>query len=465
MIPAFTLRSARNTMLRMEAVVAPNASPAVLPQVVAQSALLELPALELEEKVKEELEENPALELKNETLPPIDYMPAPNMSRAAGSWNDPGGSDVWGNLADTYTLHDDLKQQFRAQNPSEGYRIAELLIEAIDTDGYLALTVEEVAETLSVACEEVEEILEAIHELSPRGLGARSLGECLQLQLQSFEHTNLPEGVEAVIEAMPYLSEKSFRGGANCISELKVTTRLPASSLKRALEFIRTHLSPYPARAFHEPWAGADQKTEYVYPDVVLSVGRDDDILISIPQSERLALRINGAYQRLDNRIRAAGVRMRDENLKEARRQVREARQFIENLTRRHRTTHKVMSAIVERQSEFILSGPAHLLPLSKKEIAESVAMHEATVCRATKGKYVLMPDGRLEAIDIFFDDALPAKNLIQRLINSENKVKPLSDRCIQDELCQRGFDLARRTVTKYRLQLDIPSASGRRAA
>jgi len=118
-------------MLRMEAIVGANASPAVLPQVVAQSALLELPALELEEKVKEELEENPALELKNETLPPIDYMPAPNMSRAAGSWNDPGGSDVWGNLADTYTLHDDLKQQFRAQNPREDYRIAELLIEAI----------------------------------------------------------------------------------------------------------------------------------------------------------------------------------------------------------------------------------------------------------------------------------------------------------------------------------------------
>ena len=452
-------------MLRMEAAVAPNASPVVLPQVVAQSALLELAALELEEKVKEELEANPALELKSGTLPPIDYMPTLNVSRAAGSWDDPHGSDAWANLADTHTLQDDLKQQFRAQNPRGDYPIAELLIDAIDEDGYLAISVEEAAQTLCVPCGEVEPILDAIHELSPCGLGARSLVECLQLQLRSFERTDLPDGVEAVIEAMPYLSERSSRGVANCISELKMTTRLPASSLRRALEFIRKHLSPYPGRAFHEPWGGTDHETEYVYPDVVLSLGQDDDMVISIPQSERLALRINGAYQRLDNRLRAACVRTRDESLKDARRQVREARQFIENLTRRYRTTYQVMSAIVDRQSEFILGGPAHLQPLSKKEIAQSIGIHEATVCRATKGKYVLMPDGRLESIDIFFDDALPAKSLIRRLVNSEDSSRPLSDRRLQDELIGHGFDLARRTVTKYRLQLDIPAASQRRAA
>ena len=452
-------------MLRMETVVAPNASPAVLPQVVAQSALLELAALELEEKVKEELEENPALEFKNETLPPIDYLPAPNLPRGPAGRDDAHGSDAWANLADTYTLRDDLKRQFRAQNPSDHYPIAELLIEAIDEDGYLAISVEEAAETLCVACAEVEQALDAIHDLSPCGLGARSLVECLRLQLECLEPSRLPEGVEAVIEAMPYLSEQSLRGAANCITELKAMTRLSPSRLRSALEFIRKHLSPYPGRAFHEPWEGAKHETQYVYPDVVLSLGLEDDIIISIPQSERLALRISGAYQRLDNQLRAACIRTRDESLKDARRQVREARQFIENLTRRYRTTYQVMSAIIDRQSEFIRSGPAHLKPLSKKEIAQSISIHEATVCRATKGKYVLMPDGRLEEIDIFFDDALPARSLIRRLVNSEDKLKPLSDRRLQDELCRRGFDLARRTVTKYRLQLEIPSASRRRAA
>ena len=99
------------------------------------------------------------------------------------------------------------------------------------------------------------------------------------------------------------------------------------------------------------------------------------------------------------------------------------------------------------------------------RAIASVVGMHEATVCRATKDKYVLMPDGRLEPIDIFFDDALPVKNMINRLVNSEDKGAPLSDRRLQQALGQRGFELARRTVTKYRLQLDIPSASHRRIA
>ncbi len=452
-------------MLRTEAVVAPAVSPNVLPQVVAQSALLELSVLELEERVTEELEENPALELDDETLPPLDYMPAPRLSRAPVNYDTSDAYDTWANLAGDYTLKDDLKQQFRAQNGKSNYPVAEFLIEAINEDGYLTITVDEAAEQLAVDYRLVELALEAIHELSPHGLGARDLCECLRLQLEAFDSRQIPEGVEAIIDNMAYLTSTSPTGGASAswLKELKSLTNLSRPQLTRALDFIRQRLYPYPGRAFQCLWHGAGQQ-QYAYPDVVLAIGPSDQITISIPQSERLAIRVNAAYQRLDDDLRSNSVRTRDERLKEARHLVRRARQFIDNLTRRYRTMYKVMAAIVAHQQDFILKGPAHLQPLSKKQIAATLGYHEATVCRATKDKYVLMPDGRLELIDIFFDDALPAKSMIHRLVNSEDKSAPLSDRSLQEELARRGFELARRTVTKYRLQLAIPPANQRRA-
>lgn len=454
-------------MLRTEAVVAPHVSPGVLPQVVAQSALLELTALELEERVTEELEENPALELDDETLPPLDYMPAPRISRSAVSYDSSDSYDTWANLADGYTLKDDLKQQFRAQNGNGNYPVAELLIEAINEDGYLTISVGEAAEQLAVDYRLVELTLQAIHELSPQGLGARDLCECLRLQLGALDSRQIPDGVEAIVDNMAYLTSRSSVGGSNpsCVEELRGLTKLSGPQIQRALDFIRKRLCPYPGRAFQCPWSGAGQVKQYAYPDVVLALGHGDQISILIPQSERLAMRVNAAYKRLDDDLRTNSVRTRDESLKEARRLVRMARQFIDNLTRRYRTMYKVMAAIVEEQKDFIVNGPAYLQPLSKKGIAAGLGYHEATVCRATKDKYVLMPDGRLEKVDMFFDDALPAKSMIRRLVNSEDKSAPLSDRRLQEELAGRGFELARRTVTKYRLQLDVPPASQRRAA
>lgn len=446
-------------MLRMEAVVSASASPAVLPQVVAQSALLELTALELEEKVKEELAENPALELATETLPPLDYIPVQNTRRNVSAPEMADGYDTWANIADGYTLKDDLKQQYRAQNPDTNSHVAEFLIEAITDDGYLGIDLREVVERLDVSYEAARDTLTQIQGLSPAGIGARDLAECLRLQLRDFDRCNVPVGVDAVIDNIGFLSSSSALG------QLRALTRLSSSQLQQALEFIRDNLCPYPGRAFQAPWRNAAEDTQYAYPDVVLAYRPDGGLEIQIPQSERLAVRLNAAYRRLDNELRAASVRTRDEGLKEARRLVRQARQFIDNLTRRYQTIHNVMTAVIERQKNFITDGPAHLQPLSKKEIASVVGMHEATVCRATKDKYVLMPDGRLEPIDIFFDDALPVKNMIKRLVNSEDKGAPLSDRRLQQALGQRGFDLARRTVTKYRLQLDIPSASHRRVA
>jgi len=444
-------------MLRMNTVVTASTSTSVLPQVVAQSTLLDLSALELEERVKEELEENPSLELSAETLPPPEYVPVMRTRNLPTRYENTGSYDTWANLADGYTLKQELKQQFRVHNPPGNHRVAEFLIEALNDDGYLTLSVGEVAEYLGVDWQTVEEGLAAVQELRPYGLGARDLSECLRLQLRALDRGQIPEGVEAIIDNMAHL------GGGLSLVELKSLTNLSGPQIQRSLDFIRQRLCPYPGRAFRAPWSSAAEERQYAYPDVVLSIRTpDDEIVISIPQSQRLGMRLNSAYERLDEELRINSIRARDERLKQARDQVRRARQFIDNITRRYRTMHKVMSAIVGYQTEFILQGPSHLRPLSKKQIASAVGFHEATVCRATKDKYVLMPDGHLEEIDVFFDDALPTKSMIRRMVNSEDKSAPLSDRRLQEELLNHGFEIARRTVTKYRMQLDIPPASQR---
>lgn len=445
-------------MLRTETRIAPTVSSTVLPQVIAQSALLELSALELGERVLQELEENPALELRDETLPALDYLPSSSAAEYSHSYQSADGLDPWANLADGYCFKQELKQQFRAQNRQADYAVAELLIEALDEDGYLTITTEEAAEQLRVSRTLVEITLQTLQSMPPYGLAARDLPECLHLQLQGFDPRQIPYGTEAVIENLPCMTE------GMSVEQLRRLTRLSTTRVQDALDFIRNHLSPYPARDFAPAWS-ADRQVQYLYPDVILTLTDDGEVEISIPQSERLAMRINSAYLRLDEQLRADCVRSRDEQVRDARALVRQARQFMDNITRRYRTMHKVMAAIVAFQADFLAYGPAHLQPLNKKQIAARLGFHEATVCRATKDKYVLMPDGRLEPIDIFFDDALPAKSMIRRLVNSEDKFAPLSDRMLQQELAERGFDLARRTVTKYRMQLDIPSAGRRRAA
>jgi RNA polymerase sigma-54 factor len=440
----------------METTVQTGVSPSVLPQVVAQSALLELNALELEERVREELEENPALELEDEILDPVEYLPHNEYGGSSSGYSD--SYDPWGNLADSWDLRDDIRRELRATADEQIAPVAEYLVESVDEDGYLHGSIEEAAGDLGVSRETASEALDALQGVSADGLGARDLAECIRLQLQNYDPAEIPEGTEALVDNLGFFS------GDESVKEMSELTGISKAKIAAALAFIRENLNPYPGRSFQPPWQDPTEDTRYVYPDVVLSITDDhDEVSIHIPQSKRLAMRINAAYRRLDKKLRESGTRAREEGLKQARKMVRQARQFIENISRRHQTMSKVMSAIVAHQKAFILDGPAHLKPLDKKEIAGQVDVHEATVCRATKDKYVLMPDGSLEPIDIFFDDALPAKNMISRLISTEDPIAPFSDSALQRELEDRGFDLARRTVTKYRLQMEIPSANDRR--
>ena len=143
--------------------------------------------------------------------------------------------------------------------------------------------------------------------------------------------------------------------------------------------------------------------------------------------------------------------------------QVKQARRFIDMLQQRHQTMQRITEAIVEHQRGLVVEGVMSLLPLTKKEVALRTGMHESTVSRATRNKYVLMPTGTLLPFDAFFDDALPIKTLMTHIIQQEDPTAPLTDQELQAILVQRGYNLARRTVTKYRQHLRIPSSRQRR--
>jgi RNA polymerase sigma-54 factor len=184
-------------------------------------------------------------------------------------------------------------------------------------------------------------------------------------------------------------------------------------------------------------------------------------VRVVVPESAAHALRINAAYAALDARARDGGARRR--GVRGTLELVREARQFIASLQRRYEVLRLVGEAVAAAQAEFVEKGPEYLRPLDKKAIAAQVRLHESTVCRATRGKFVQMPDGMVVSFDVFFDDALPLKCLVKYIIQREDKAQPVSDDVIAARLRAAGHVIARRTVAKYRAEMGIGARGERR--
>jgi len=426
-------------------------------QLIVRSELLELPYLDLCERLAEEADENPALELEFRQPPPEPEHRLPwreAFPPPAGERSELHDPTAWA-PAD-YTLRDDLRWRLACATDGQQRRIAEYLTENIDERGYLTTTVFDAALELGVPEQRVEAALRLLQGLAAPGVGARDLRECLLLQLGALPEE--PPHVRVIIEHCPELVEPG--GWARLCGSLG----LDEGQLAAALSFIRDNLRPYPGEQFHPPW-------HHLLPDNPLAAQPDAFVMIEdgrltveLAASRNLTLRLSEAYRRLDEGMRALKVRAGDESTKRARAQVRAARQLIWSLDQRNRGLHKVTEAMVRAQSAFFLGGPLALLPLTHKQVAEQTGLHESTVSRAVAGKLLMMPSGAVIPYSLLFDDALPAKTVIKSLIRVEPPGAPLTDDQLQQLLIERGFELARRTVTKYRHALDIPASSKRRA-
>ena len=434
-------------------------------QVVLRSELLELPCLDLLERLRAEADENPALELE---IAPPDLAESGEFLVTGGecAHGGPGPSDrdaisdALGRAPASYGLRDELHRRLAWSPDERRARVAGYLIECIDERGYLTTTILDAARELGVAPAEVEAALRTIQRIAPAGVGARDLRECLLLQLAA-----LPDLLPATRSAVERWVRGLEAGGGRALAPCAAPGD---AELATTLAWVRARLVPYPGLRFRPPWHGLLGCTRAAAPPDVLLSRHGDEIAVEITTSRMVSARVADAYQRLDEACRGAHRRSEGDAEARAREQVRAARRLIWSLQQRERGLYRVARAIVTCQREFLLHGPLHHRPLTHRRIARLTGLHESTVCRATAGKLVQMPGdrqrshGECTSFEIFFDDALPARTLLRDLIDGEDPREPLTDAQLQTLLGERGHDLARRTVNKYRRVLGIPSAAER---
>ncbi len=353
------------------------------------------------------------------------------------------------------SLYEHLHYQLRL-SPLEGHdtKIGEFIIGSLDHNGFLSVPVEEIAEQFKVPTEKVEEVLDVIQGLEPTGIGARDIRECLVLQLEERGETD-PLVYEIVRHHFDALLRKKF-------SDIARATGVTKKDVIRVYESL-SHLDPRPARNY------TTEPPHYITPDVI--VEKDEDTYhVFLNEDTTSNLRINSYYRRLLNKNTLG----KDEK-KYAMKKFNAAVWLIKNIERRRDTILKTSRAIIDMQRDFFDKGIGHLKSLTLRDVAERIDMHESTVQRVTTGKYMQTPRGLYE-LKFFFSSGVDradgestsstaVKDHIARIIDQEDPAKPLSDRKISEMLKEKGIQVARRTVAKYREQLKILPAKLRRGA
>ncbi|WP_066058801.1 RNA polymerase factor sigma-54 [Robertmurraya korlensis] len=349
----------------------------------------------------------------------------------------------------TTTLYDHLYAQ--VVNHSD-VQLLRALLEYIDGNGYIGMSNESLATQLGILVEQVEALITIIQELEPAGVGARSLGECLYLQLIQMPKRN-PLAEKLVSDHFEEFAEKKWKS----LSKQLVVS---LSDIQAAFDLIQT-LNPRPGADFHE------EAPLYVVPDVSVKWdGQHFEISVFDDVLPKLTFQ-QDYYQQF--------AAVKDTSLNKYLQEKQQDYSWIaRSLEQRKETITKVSLAIVQRQQEFFEKGPLHLKPMTMREIAEEIDVHESTVSRAVREKYMQTPFGTLELKSFFTNmvsttnseatSSNQVKDSIKRLIDGEDKAKPYSDQEILAILKETdGFVISRRTVAKYRDQLGIPSSSKRK--
>lgn len=352
------------------------------------------------------------------------------------------------------TLKDYLKDQVMYSGVSKAIQyISDYIIDNIDGRGYLdEEIIEAVSKELNVSLELVEKSLKLIHSLEPAGIGARNLGECLKIQL---ERKGIHDEIlNRIIDE--YLFEIS-KGKYQQLS--KVLNILPKEV--QEYEDIIKKLEPKPSRGFF-----TGEEIGYVVPDVYVRK-MNDEYIVLMNEGVLPKLMINNTYK---NVLEFSEDRNTIEYVKE---KINSAMFLIKSIESRKNTLCRVMEEVVKSQREYFDKGENYLKPMTIKYIARKLDMHESTVSRAIRDKYVALNNGEIKRIKGLFTSYVNVSNEeisvgnvkkdIERIIEGENKSKPFSDSVICEQLNKQGIDISRRTVAKYREELGIKSSSQRK--
>jgi RNA polymerase sigma-54 factor len=446
----------------------------VTPKQIAANYILQMSSVELQEAIAQELDENPALELQELPTCPIcgSAIAGPYCTECMpqrGETDDPtrlSADDLPGDgqtrtrdeddefdpiarAEADFTLEDHLTWNLHAQLPSSIHHVADHVIGALDSNGFLTETDAEIAATTNVRVADVELVLAAMKGLEPIGIGSRSITESLLAQIEYLreqDEVEVPAHAEVVVgEHLGDLGERRFREVASAIGASQ-------RDVIAVWEFVKGNLNPYPTAAFTAAVSG-DGARPLVRPDVLIRE-IDGELVAEVVESRRFSLTVAPIYSSLSARLRS------DETTEDEKQHVRQyvgrAKFFIDNINRRRATIQRIAECLMERQRDYLLHGVQHLVPLTRAEVGELIGMHESTVSRATAEKFVMIPSGEVVPFSHFFTASLGVKDQIKRMIEAEDPGHPLSDQEIADALGADGIALARRTVAKYRDELQI---------
>ncbi len=347
---------------------------------------------------------------------------------------------------------DQLCSQIRMALKKEDQTLAEYLVGCLDSNGYLRMELEDISNTLSVSLKRVKEVLKALQEsLEPAGIGARNLRECLSIQLR--RRGDYSELVEKLVKYyLPAVADGRYQYLAD---KLEVSY----DELLEAVEYIKS-LNPKPGNLW-----GTITDTRYITPDVIVEKV-EGDYVISIPESLYPGIRINPYYRNLLKE-------RRDDASTYVKKCLDRALWLMKSIEQRRLTLYRVSEFVVKEQREFLEHGLKHLKPLTLKNVAEALELHESTVSRATSNKYMQTPRG-LFPFKFFFSSSLPGekgqnysstsiKTYLKELIQQEPREKPYSDSDLAHKLKEKGIDISRRTVAKYREEIGILSSQKRK--
>ncbi len=448
------------------------------PQLRQSLELLQVPILELRSLIQQELEQNPTLEEKIPDTERIEVEPAaaePEPLVDSGMDEQVAAlaalDEEWrqyyqqGHATRTYTKDDEARRQFFLDSISqaeslqehllrqlslsglsdEDVRIGEMIVGNINDDGYLSIILEELAATTGYAPERLQDVLSVIQEFDPIGVGARDLKECLLIQLDRLGKS--PSVAATLVEN--HLDELGAKKYAQIARAMKMTVE----EIQQHAQIIAM-LEPKPGRRF------TSESAPYVTPEVVIQK-IDDRYIIALNNEQIPHLRISKQYRAM----------LEDPNTSaEARNYIQEKMRagafLIKSIHQRQQTIRNIAHEILRVQQDFFEHGIAHLKPLTMAEVAEVIGIHETTVSRAIANKYMQTPQGTFEMKYFFTPGYKTAdgqavsnktiKDAIAQIIAREDTTAPLSDQAIANRLKERGTQVARRTVTKYREELKI---------
>jgi len=449
------------------------------PQLRQSLEFLQVPILELRTLVQQELQENPTLEeqltenVQIEVEPGADDTKSDNeeldfkeefevLARLDDEWREyfqqhqsyrrysqeeeAKRQYFLDSLSQTESLQEHLMNQLALAGLDKQERqIGELLVGSVDEDGYLTVSIEELAETTGYTIEEIQRVLSVVQEFDPIGVATRDLKECLLVQLARLGKEN-SLAAQIVRKHLDALGAKKF-------SDIARALKVPVGDVHEAAHFIAT-LEPKPGRLF------PSEHTSYVLPEVMVQKTNGNYVVI-LNDDQIPRVRISKHYRRLmEDPHTSAEVK------NYIREKVRAGTFLIKSIGQRQQTIRRIANEIVRIQKDFFESGLTALKPLTMAEIANALGIHETTVSRAIANKYIQTPQGVYE-MKYFFTPGFKTadgkeisnktiKDAILQLVDNEDSSSPLSDQAMVEELKKQGITVARRTIAKYRDELRI---------